>query len=676
MAFQGSYVSARDRALYKQRDEEARVNTLQKMVNAASLQSVINTRDDAVEGKRRQIELEEIAREEHMEAITRTAFLEAQRRKRQQEHEEALAHELERRKREEESKKREIQRICEEDPGLRDLQAKLKTAYIAKQRYGQIEERKVLTEVEIHQQRALDAAMEQERIRAIEAEKIVEQQRKQQSLAAKAQIQKQLEEKEVREYLAAEQEGARERAMIDSILSKIRAEDDAEAAQKAKQREETARVIEEFKVQRQRAVEAQRMSEREAEHQIAEYLASQAHRQEEVRRAKAEDAAVREAQYRAIVAEQEAIRKKQEEEEALRWLLVEEEAEKRRLESDAKRKAEIEKSRREMLVANEEQRRIRERTAAEAAAKEAALIQQFLAKCAEDEKRSAIERKIKTEARARYMQEVKMQRDERVALYQAQKLMEIQVLEEAKRKDEFRKRVIQEARRKLLQEHAANLAGFLPRGVILSNSDLDIIKAFDRNKDGILEPEELELAQAAFAAYDPEKHAPAAASSSLASASEPAHSAAGGFGAAGRPPRAAGGGGVALGGAQNNNNSAFGGESAYPSTAGGYGSVRASRPGTSVAFADPVSSEGGGMPLSTGAFPQSKGVFGGQREASAGGLGFGDFGGGGNNNNNNRGAGGNAPGARAHGSRASSISSSGTAGLLPGGGEFYGSRKY
>jgi hypothetical protein len=46
--------------------------------------------------------------------------------------------------------------------------------------------------------------------------------------------------------------------------------------------------------------------------------------------------------------------------------------------------------------------------------------------------------------------------------------------------------------------------------VILSSADLDLLKAFDRNKDGHLDPEELELAQAAFLAYDPAAIASAA----------------------------------------------------------------------------------------------------------------------------------------------------------------------
>lgn len=42
--------------------------------------------------------------------------------------EEALVLELERKKREEDSRQREIQRICEEDPSLRELASKLQVS--------------------------------------------------------------------------------------------------------------------------------------------------------------------------------------------------------------------------------------------------------------------------------------------------------------------------------------------------------------------------------------------------------------------------------------------------------------------------------------------------------------------------------------------------------------------
>lgn len=80
---------------------------------------------------------------------------------------------------------------------------------------------------------------------------------------------------EMRDFLAAEEEAAREKRMVDEILSKIRAEDEAEIAQRARARDETVRVIEQFKLQRQRALEAQREAEREEEHRIADYMSAQ-----------------------------------------------------------------------------------------------------------------------------------------------------------------------------------------------------------------------------------------------------------------------------------------------------------------------------------------------------------------------------------------------------------------
>jgi pantothenate synthetase len=100
---------------------------------------------------------------------------------------------------------------------------------------------------------------------------------------------------------------------------------------------------------------------------------------------------------------------------------------------------------------------IRERIAAEEAAKEAALIKQFLDKCAEDDRREAAARSAREEARLRYMAEIAAQRDERLALFEAQKMEEVRMAEESKKREEFKKRVIEEARRKMLAEHAAAL---------------------------------------------------------------------------------------------------------------------------------------------------------------------------------------------------------------------------
>jgi hypothetical protein len=136
-------------------------------------------------------------------------------------------------------------------------------------------------------------------------------------------------------------------------------------------------------------------------------------------------------------------------------------------------------------------------------AKEEKLIKQFLDKCAEDDRKEKLARRAREEAIERFKAEVAAQRDVRQQLFAAQKLEEVRAAEAAAKADEFKRRVIAEARRRLLQEHAAVLRGYLPRGVITSNEDLEILKAFDGNKDGVLSDAEMELAQAAFAAFDP-----------------------------------------------------------------------------------------------------------------------------------------------------------------------------
>jgi len=66
------YMSVRDRAVQRQRDEESRVHSLRKFANDLTMAEVAVGRDDAVEAKRRKAEREAIEHEEMMEKMTRT----------------------------------------------------------------------------------------------------------------------------------------------------------------------------------------------------------------------------------------------------------------------------------------------------------------------------------------------------------------------------------------------------------------------------------------------------------------------------------------------------------------------------------------------------------------------------------------------------------------------------
>lgn len=158
------------------------------------------------------------------------------------------------------------------------------------------------------------------------------------------------------EFIAGEEEAKRERGMVDAILSKIAAEDVAEAAQKAKAREETIKAIEEFKGQRERAVAATLAGERQEAVRIAAFLENKGAMEAEHKQRNEGEKAEREAKYRALVIVEEARRRAQEEEDQLRWILIENETDRRRETEEKAKKAREEKMRGEMMKANDEQK--------------------------------------------------------------------------------------------------------------------------------------------------------------------------------------------------------------------------------------------------------------------------------------------------------------------------------
>jgi hypothetical protein len=114
----------REQNLEKQRQSEYQRENLQKYLSQQNVYTTHANMDDNIEFRRRKLDVEAIAREEALEAMTRTAAGEARRRQFEQTQENALAQELEATRREEESRRMEIQRICEADPGLRELQVR------------------------------------------------------------------------------------------------------------------------------------------------------------------------------------------------------------------------------------------------------------------------------------------------------------------------------------------------------------------------------------------------------------------------------------------------------------------------------------------------------------------------------------------------------------------------
>ena len=172
---------------------------------------------------------------------------------------------MERRKAERERKERDIQRICEESEELRELERRLKVAYMNKERAAQHDEKQVLARMAREADQAIEDQMEVDRLRLSQAEyekQMVRRQtfptriatppspprhppqppllpthpcdathrrsrihaRRNVGLAQKAHLQQQILVRE-KFLIEAQEEAARDKLMVDAIVNKIEEED-------------------------------------------------------------------------------------------------------------------------------------------------------------------------------------------------------------------------------------------------------------------------------------------------------------------------------------------------------------------------------------------------------------------------------------------------------------------
>merc|ERR1712167_382099 len=193
----------------------------------------------------------------------------------------AIAKELERRKTVQDTKEREIVRICNESEELKDLEKKLKTAYMNKERAAQHEERMLRQRRDILREKAIDDAMEADRIAAEIADQEKGGSKKNVTARQKAGLEKQMKEREYLKVEAAEQ-AKEDKAMVEAIVAKIEAEDRAEYEAREKHKAETRVLIKQYAEQRKRDVIEARQQAAEEEAEIIAYSRALAAREEQL----------------------------------------------------------------------------------------------------------------------------------------------------------------------------------------------------------------------------------------------------------------------------------------------------------------------------------------------------------------------------------------------------------
>ena len=121
----------------------------------------------------------------------------------------SLAIEMDKEKNDEERRAREIQRICEDAPELRDLERALKIAYMNKDRAAQHEEKNVIATLEAKRIQQIEDSMELDRVDALQHEANKIEARKKLFEEQRIVLQQQIKEREAMLVEAQKQEETR-----------------------------------------------------------------------------------------------------------------------------------------------------------------------------------------------------------------------------------------------------------------------------------------------------------------------------------------------------------------------------------------------------------------------------------------------------------------------------------
>ena len=130
----------------------------------------------------------------------------------------------------------------------------------------------------------------------------------------------------------------------------------------------------------------------------------------------------------------------------------------------------------EMIEANELQKVFKAEARERERAEEMVLIQKMLDKFADDERMERENAQKRINAKKEYIAAIEHQRRGKRQQYIAEMEREKQELLAMKQEEEFRKTVVEEARKRLLAEHAVKLRGFLPKGILRNKEEYDLVQ--------------------------------------------------------------------------------------------------------------------------------------------------------------------------------------------------------
>ncbi|XP_053898524.1 meiosis-specific nuclear structural protein 1 [Malaclemys terrapin pileata] len=407
----------------------------------------------------------------------------------QLEQEERLATELARLNYEKLKDEKMRQQIRDNSLELRELEKKLKSAYMNKERAAQIAEKEAIRYEKMKRDAEISQKMKEEQERVIMEESSAELRRNKEKILYQQELEKQLEEQEKKKQDAYE-EFLKEKLMIDEIVRKIYEEDQMERQLKLEKMRATQRYIEEFKNEQAIWRRKKREEMEEENRKIVEFANMQQEREED-RMAKAQASEERKQKLQNMIAQN--LEREQQEREDLEQvrqeLYLEEQAE-----ADRKREmAEMEKrirQRLELRQTYEAQLAFKKIVLQALQEEEEAFRQKMLAKFAEDDRIEQMNAQKRRMKQLEHRKAVEKLIEERHKQFLADKERELEERQLEERRQGNIHAIVEEERQKLLKEHATKLLGYLPRGILKDEDDVNMLgeefrKAYQKRKEDV-----------------------------------------------------------------------------------------------------------------------------------------------------------------------------------------------
>ncbi|CAH1968702.1 unnamed protein product [Acanthoscelides obtectus] len=371
------------------------------------------------------------------------------------------------------------QQLRENDPDLRDLERKLKAAYINKELAAQIEQKEAERLNEKIKAKQTHHILQEAWLEENEKKRLIQQE----EINKKAQYKQELQDQMIlREQAkrAMYEEFLIHKKVIDDIIQRIHDENEREAIRKICKTKELKVEMEAFKKAQELWKQKKRQELDEENRKIQKFLAS---KEADVKKGILEKSQREgaKAQLSERIAKelytQQA--KQKERDDIIQELLEEEEKEKieKRHREDVEKRLRQRIETRDSLEMQIREKEEKQRQENEADAKIRAELLEKLAEDARLDQLSDQKRRMKMLQLRRDTEQMMIERRQKQA-EEMQLLMKIE--EEAQQELETKRRIVEEERHRMLGEHVKHLIGYLPKGILkvddLPHLDKEIVE--------------------------------------------------------------------------------------------------------------------------------------------------------------------------------------------------------